>query len=44
LGESIYEEKKDNDLKAWELEDLAEEQKKEAIDAGCEPGKNLQVM
>jgi len=33
--------KKDNDLKAWELEDLAEEQKKEAIDAGCEPGKKF---
>jgi hypothetical protein len=30
---------KDNYLKAWELKDLTEEQKKEAIDAGCKPGK-----
>ena len=31
--------KKDNYLKTWELEDLTEEQKKDAIDAGCKPGK-----
>ena len=30
---------KDNFLKAWELEDLAEEQKEKAIEVGCEPGK-----